>query len=102
MAKYNRDLIDSEKFFILTPISTNRQTYFGWVLTVKKYLKQCNLDDILYWVDASEMPKHVFKKKARLFFQVMRKTMVECIYKTFVRRTKYLGDFGRIFTMFCR
>ena len=34
------------------------------------------------------MPKHVFKKKARLFFQVMCKTMAECIYKTFVRHTK--------------
>ena len=60
MVEYYRDLIDGENFAIVTPISTNRHIYFGWVLTVEKYLKQCNLDDILCWVDASELPKHVF------------------------------------------
>ena len=29
-----------------------------------------------------------FRKKARLFFQVMRKTIAESIYQTFVHRTK--------------
>ena len=78
MAEYYRNLIDGEKF------------------------KQCNLDDILYWFDVNELGKHVFKKKVRLFFQGMHKTMAESIYKTFVHRAKYLGDFRKIFTMFCR
>ena len=77
--EYYRDLIDGEKFSILIPVSTNRHTYFGWVLIVKKYLNQYNLDDILCWVDVSELSKHVFKKKAPLFYQVMRKTMEESI-----------------------
>ena len=50
-----RYLIDGDSFGILTAMSTNRHTYFGWVLAVDKYLKQCNLDDILCWVDASEL-----------------------------------------------
>ena len=54
---------------------------------MEKYVKQCNLDDILCWVDASMLAKHVFKKKAQLFFQVMRKIMAESIYKTFIGRT---------------
>ena len=57
---------------------------------MEKYLKQCNLDDILCWVDASKLAKHVFKKKAQLFFQVMRKIMAKSIYKTFIGRTKIL------------
>ena len=57
---------------------------------MEKYVKQCNFDDILCWVDASKLAKHVFKKKAQLFFQVMRKMMAECIYKTFIGRTKIL------------
>ena len=42
-----RNLINGEKLFILTTISTNRHAYFGWILTLEKYLKQYNLDDIL-------------------------------------------------------
>ena len=57
---------------------------------MEKYLKQCNLDDILCWVDASKLAKHVFKKKAQLFFQVMRKIMAESIYKAFIGHTKIL------------
>ena len=44
MVEFYRDLSDGENFAILIPINTNRHTYFGWILKVKKS-QTINLDD---------------------------------------------------------
>lgn len=62
------NLRSGQRYRILTPKNKSMESHYFWLLRVEKYLEQYNLDDILY-IDSSELlPKHVFKKKVRLFF----------------------------------
>ena len=72
------EFINGEKFKILPTFSGDKKR-FEWSRIMHKYLRKCDLSEFLEINLNSGQSKEIKKRKARLFFKIMQKSMVSII-----------------------
>ena len=83
----DKEFVNGEKFKALHTLSGDKENS-KWSRIMHKYLRKCGLGEFLKINLNSGQSKEINKRKARLFFKIMQKSMVEEYYKRLIISTQ--------------
>mgnify|MGYP004704784897 CR=1 FL=1 len=78
-----REFVNGEKLKVLRTLSGDKERS-EWSKIMHKYLKKCGLGEFLEINLNNGQSKEIKRRKARLFFKMLRKSMVEEYYKRLI------------------